>query len=136
LQWYEKNPERLDLEILAVKKHYPQFRLRRLSYGSLSWHGYLQTASMADTYGKGYDVLIVYPSSFPSEPPLSYVSGISGKEITPHQFKDGSLCLFYPGDPKQWSPKSTAVVVITWTAGWLHAYEVWKKTGSWPGRTR
>ncbi|MEM2145576.1 MAG: hypothetical protein QW279_09460 [Candidatus Jordarchaeaceae archaeon] len=135
MQWYEKDPQRLNLEILVVKERYPQFQLRRLSDGRLSWYGCLQTARMADTYGKRYNVLIVYPPSFPSEPPLSYVEGISGKESTPHQFGDGSLCLFYPDDPKQWSPKSTAVVVITWTAGWLHAYEVWRKTGVWPGRS-
>jgi ubiquitin-protein ligase len=89
---------------------------------------------MDDTSGKRYEVIIVYPPSFPSEPPSSYVTGISGVENTPHQFPDGELCLFDPDDPKQWTSSSTAAVIITWTAVWLHAYEVWKKTGSWPGR--
>lgn len=136
MQWYERDHKRVMMEVRSVKERYPQFELRRLGDGSLSWHGYLQTSSMADTLGKRYQVLIVYPPSFPSQPPSSYVTGISGEESTPHQFSDGRLCLFYPDDPKQWTSSSTAVVVITWTAGWLHAYEVWKKTGSWPGRAR
>ncbi|MBS7250423.1 MAG: hypothetical protein KIH08_07510 [Candidatus Freyarchaeota archaeon] len=133
-QWYKENPKRLMIEVRAVKERYPQFELLKLEDGNLSWRGWLQTSRMADTFGKLYNVLIVYPSSFPSQPPSSYVAEISGKESTPHQFPDGKLCLFDPDDPKQWTPKSTAVVIITWTAAWLHAYEAWKKTGSWPGR--
>jgi ubiquitin-protein ligase len=134
-QWYESKRRRLDCEVRAVKEHYPQFKLEKLNNGNLAWSGYLQTKKCEDTYGRRYNVLIVYPPSFPSEPPSSYVGGISGKEGTPHQFSDGKLCLFDPDDPNQWSPTCTAVVVITWTSAWLHAYEVWKKTGHWPGRS-
>ena len=136
MQWYERDKKRLKIEITAVKDRYPQFELIKLRDGRLAWRGWLRTRRAADTYGRRYGVLVVYPSNYPVDAPRVYVEGISGIESTPHMFSDGSLCLFYPNDPRQWNPQqSTAVVAISWTAAWLHAYEVWKRTGRWPGRS-
>jgi len=43
------------------------------------------------------------------------------------------MCLF-GGDDRVWLSTSTAPVILALAALWLHAHEIWRKTGRWPGR--
>lgn len=126
LAWYDNNHGRLVQENQAMQQRFPRFRLRRVSEG-LAWYGNLRTNK-----GNYYEIAIVYPSDFPYSAPKVYpirpkIS--SGK----HQYKDGSLCLFYPSDTT-WQSNTTAATVVAWAATWLFCYESYKETGHWPGR--
>ena len=49
----------------------------------------------------------------------------------PHRYKDGSLCLYVPGE---WSSHHyIALSIIPWAALWLYHFEVWRITGEWLG---
>ena len=124
-QWFEKSPERLGAEKAAVDQRFPGFQFRRLGDGNLCLKGKLRTLS-----GATYDVALVYRPNHPQTAPKVYtIPRLEG----PHQYSDGSLCLWGSGD-RVWSSTSTAPVVLALAALWLHAHESWRKTGRWPGR--
>lgn len=126
LAWHDTNRARLVQEQKAMQQRFPKFELRRVSEG-LAWYG-----TLCPNKGNYYEIAIVYPSDFPHSAPKVYpirpkVS--SGK----HQYKDGSLCLFYPSD-RTWQSNTTAATVVAWAATWLFCYESYEATGHWPGR--
>lgn len=48
-----------------------------------------------------------------------------------HIYKEGCLCLYYPGEMK-WRPNtSIAKCTIPWIFEWIMYYEIWKITGEW-----
>lgn len=125
--WYEGHPGRLVLEKKAMNLKFPQFVLKRMG-DQLAWVGKLHT-----NRGNIYEVAIVYPDDFPSSHPRAYVVYPS-VEDSKHQYHDGALCLFYPGDRSYAPEQTTAATVVAWTATWLFCYEEYERTGSWPGR--
>ena len=124
-QWYEIKPRLLSRERQAVTSMYPGLELGKTTRGSLFWSGTLTTRT-----GRAYDVRIQYPPNFPYIPPRAYVVNPKIKESR-HIYKDGHLCLFHKDD-KVWQNQTTAATVVSWTALWLHCYEVWLETGEWP----
>jgi hypothetical protein len=128
-QWYQVKPRLLGRERRAVTSMYPGMEMGKTSKGSIFWAGTLTTAS-----GNAYDVRIQYPSNFPYIPPRAYVVRPKIKESR-HIYKDGHLCMFHKDD-KVWQNETTAATVVSWTALWLHCYEVWVDTGEWPRRER
>ncbi|MEZ4772590.1 MAG: phospholipase D-like domain-containing protein [Bacteroidia bacterium] len=50
-----------------------------------------------------------------------------------HIYKEGSLCLFYPGDLKWKDITKIAEYTIPWIVEWIVYYELWKLTGEWEG---
>lgn len=51
----------------------------------------------------------------------------------PHQYRDGSLCLFYP-EYNEWNYKDRwADSLIPWISLWLFYFEIWDETGEWLG---
>jgi len=127
MSWWERNPGRLVLELKIMRDRYPQFELKNVD-GRLVWHGFLRS-----NRGNYYEIAVVYPDNFPYEAPKAYIlePKISGAK---HMFSDGSLCLFAPFD-RTWEEKTTAATIVTWVATWIFAYEMWKETGEWPGRS-
>lgn len=83
------------------------------------------------TLEKEYDVRIEYKSgNFPQV----YILNPSIKvndEI--HVYKEGSLCLFYPGDLRWKDNTSIAEYTIPWIFEWLFYYEIYQLTGVWEG---
>lgn len=123
-QWYEKHPERLQSEAMAVKERFPGFNFRRLRQGDLTLVGRFRTVS-----GAIYQVVLVYPPNYPLTSPKVYpIPRLSG----PHQFQDGSMCLFRPDD-RFWQSNSTAVTVLAGAALWLSVREHWLSKGTWLG---
>lgn len=60
---------------------------------------------------------------------------ITSKDIFPsadiHMYREGSLCLFYPGDLK-WGPTtSISEYTIPWIFEWIVFYEIYLLTGIW-----
>ena len=128
-QWHEIKPRLLSRERQAVTSMYPGMTIGRTSKGSIFWTGTLTTST-----GNSYDVRIQYPPNFPYIPPRAYVVNPKIKESR-HIYKDGHLCLFHKDD-KVWQNQTTAATMVSWTALWLHCYEVWVETGEWPRRER
>lgn len=126
--WYDDQPTRLIAEDDTVRSRFPQFRLKKMG-DKLAWVGTLVT-----NRGRDYEVAVVYPDSFPAEPPEAY---ILHPKIKPrkakHMYANGKLCLFHPRD-HSYSGNTTAATVIAWTAAWLFSYEDWRETGVWPGK--
>lgn len=132
--WYESNPARLLLERQAMQTRFPEFRLVR-DGKQLAWQGTLQS-----NRGNTYTIAIYYPDDFPASPPKVYpiepsITVYKDAKYYMHQYNDGSLCLFYPGD-RSFAPNTTAVTLIAWAAAWFFAYETWLASGrtEWPGR--
>lgn len=132
--------KQLALESRAMRGSFPIFELRR-AQEPLRQHGWLVaeaggmfwTGSLTTHSRRSYLIAVVYPKDYPFGEIKAYVLE-PYLPTTEHRFKDGHLCL-YDHDGKGGgfeSEKSTAVTVIAWTAAWLHAYEIWQKTGKWP----
>jgi ubiquitin-protein ligase len=115
---------RLEIEILEMKRRFPQFRPLRLDNGRIGYVGALTTRS-----NRRYEIAIVYSDVYPYEAPKVYV--ISPRIESKHMFKDGSICFHLPNE---WSPSYTVCAVVGWASHWLHAHEEYIQTGNWPGR--
>lgn len=132
--------KQLALESRAMRASFPEFELRRAEEplrrhgwlvadkGRLFWTGALKTHSQ-----RSYLVAVVYPLDYPFGESWAYILD-PYLPTTEHRFKDGHLCLYdHTGKGGRFEgEKSTAVTVVAWTAAWLHAYEIWQKTGKWP----
>lgn len=123
MAWYDRDGTRLVIEDRSLKASFPSFRFYK-SRTTLFVAGKLKTS-----YGKSYKIKIVYPDNYPHSCPKVYCD-IALVPNSPHVFKDGSLCIQY----NDWRTSHTIAVVIGWTAHWLHSYEVWMRTGRWPGK--
>lgn len=134
LHWYERDKARFVLEQRVMVQKFPQFRLFRQD-DALCWLGQLTT-----NRGNGYELLVRYPDEFPYKAPLVYPYNPVLKVTDPltgkpkHQYPDGRLCLYFPGD-ETFSPNTTAASVVAVAAAWLFAYELWLEAGclEWPG---
>jgi len=52
-----------------------------------------------------------------------------------HRYSDGHLCLYsndHGGKGQGFGPSMSVTSYVAWSAGWLHAYEIYKMTGTWP----
>lgn len=126
-QWYRTTPKRFQHEQRIMKKYYPQMQLFNDSEGNMGWQGKLTTWRE-----NTYEVMIVYPPTFPYKPPKAYPVNPKIKQSR-HIYEDGHLCLF-TADDRIWEIKTTASTLVSWVAKWLHCYEVWLDTGQWPGK--
>lgn len=90
----------------------------------------------------------VFSVSFPLSPSgvptrvvtISFMSHIpnvhvDGPTDSPHRYGKGSLCMWYPGDPRElrWMPADGAAVLITLIAAHLIKECYWRLTGEWIG---
>ena len=132
--------KQLAIESRAMNSCFPQFKLQRCDKklrvnkwnvaqnGEFIWLGKITTHSK-----RSYLVSCVYPHDYPFSEIRSYILQ-PYIPTTEHRFKEGNLCLYdHRGNGKGFeSEKTTAVTIIAWTSAWLHAYEIWQKTGKWP----
>jgi len=132
-KWFRRDPERVLLEKAVMEQYFPQFQLVLLADDRLRWYGPLET-----NRGNVYKIEVRYPDEFPDKAPLVYPLNPVIEAFQPdsdrykHQYPDGHLCLYYPGD-KTFSPKTTAASVVAVAAAWLFSYETWQESGHWPG---
>jgi hypothetical protein len=54
---------------------------------------------------------------------------------SPHRYPDGSLCMWYPGDPaeQRWTRRDGPVALLGHIVAHLLREEWWQLTGEWPG---
>ncbi|HEX2913506.1 MAG TPA: hypothetical protein VH186_22070 [Chloroflexia bacterium] len=131
--WYMENPGRLLIEQQAMASRFPQFQLYN-DDGQLYWIGKLET-----NRNNSYLIKVNYPDQFPSKPPEVFpvdpvviVDDPKGDLL--HQYPDGKLCLYYPGD-RTFPSSATAATVVAVAAAWFFCYETWLESGKqdWPG---
>ncbi len=125
------------VEIDQMRKHFPQFTLHTgdgslpfAPKGTVFWGGYLRTNN-----DQTYSVAVTYPVNFPNGSIRAYVQELMGVS-TPHKYGDGHLCLYsndHGGPGEGQDSNTTAATIVSWTAAWLNAYEVYKAKGVWPG---
>jgi hypothetical protein len=121
---------RLAAEAKAMRR-FPGFRTN-VSRGRLGWRGWLQSAL---PQGRRYLVYVTYPHCFPDEPPVvSITHPAFPSEGVPHLLSGQRPCLYHGGYRDGYDPaRTTAATLVAWTALWIHAFETWQATGTWPG---
>jgi hypothetical protein len=141
MSWWLSSPERLETETHLMKQKFPQFQLgtaieNKIIKGSVVvkngqkyWYGILKTCA-----GNIYTSLIVYPDHYPGQEIRSFIIEPLISSVS-HRYGDGRLCLYsndHGGRGQGHGKGMTAVSYVGWTAAWLHAYEIFNKTGKWP----
>lgn len=139
-RWWDipNNKTRLqEVEAKLMSRKFPEFKLYAagketsfLQEGTLFWGGRLTS-----NFGTVYSVAVAYPENFPYGQIKAYVVDLLHVE-TPHKYRDGHLCLYsndHGGGGEGFGTETTAVTVVGWTAAWINAYEVHRRTGRWPG---
>lgn len=104
---------------------FPQFRVDRLR-PDLVLIGWLQPRPLSGRY----KVRIVKspgraPRVFVLDPPL-----LPG---TPHLYREGNLCLYWPAEWTWDDHVDIATTILPWAAAWLLYYELWTETDTWLG---
>lgn len=98
------------------------------------WGGELKT-----NFGNTFSAAIVYPPNFPRAGSIqAYILELMHtNERVMHIYNDGHLCLYsndHGGGGEGVGRETTAATIVAWTAAWLNAFEVFRRTGNWPGR--
>lgn len=79
-----------------------------------------------------YTLSIFFPDAYPHSMPSVYVRKPALRSDTYHMFKEGNICYQHSST---WNPgRHDLTHVIGRAAKWLNKYEVWLRTGRWPGK--
>lgn len=70
----------------------------------------------------------------PVAPNIPYVY-TDGPSESPHRYADGSLCMWYPGDPveQRWTRRDGPGALLGHIVAHLIREEWWRRTGEWAG---
>lgn len=141
-QWYEKNPNLLEMEKVIMQANFPQFKLEALDDGRLCWVGMLEPGIYESKFGqkRQYYVMAVYDNNHPNQKMGSSVKVypmmpdvdelIEYCGFTPaHLLRDDVgnlyLCTNEAGDQKIGrAQQHTAASVLGWASKWLIAFEL------------
>jgi len=77
-------------------------------------------------------IIISKPNKFPIVKIKAENHNIEASEHI-HIYKDGSLCLYYPGDHNWNSYTKLTETIIPWISEWIIYYEIYLSTGIWVG---
>lgn len=125
-------------EAPLMGRKFPQFALFRggpsipfAKGGELFWGGKLTT-----NFHNAFSVAAVYPANYPHGQIKVFVRELMDVK-TPHKYIDGHLCLYsndHGGGGEGLGTETTAAALLGWSAAWLNAWEVYRRSGVWPGR--
>ena len=139
MYWYENDPELFREEVAAMNKQFPQFELRKLSDGRLSWIGTVRPTTVRKN--AAWMLQLVYDNNHPSnnnwggsvrvyviDPDLEAMNRKLGG--IPHVLHDPSgnlhLCTARKEDVKTGRNLSTsAVSSLAWAIKWICVFELW-----------
>lgn len=112
-------------------RRFPVFEPSRTEDDEVRWTGRLKSALSTRTYF----VRVTYPDDFPDSAPRVEILYPRLPEGTPHVIAPQRPCLYRGGPRDGYDPGSTtAATFVAWTALWIHAFETWQMTGTWPGK--
>lgn len=123
---------RLAAESEAMRR-FPDFSVCLPEGGALTWAGILRSTF---NRRRRYLVKVTYPNRFPHEAPVVTIEKPVLNRNAPHLLGCNRPCLYRGtnGPRNGYDPaRTTAATLVAWTALWIHAYETWKATGTWPG---
>jgi len=78
-----------------------------------------------------YKIRILFRAGF--SPQIFILSPNIKPSADIHIYKEGNLCLYYPGDLKWKFTTKIAEYTIPWIVEWIVYYELWKLSGKWEG---
>lgn len=111
-------------------RRFPDFEPSRID-DEVRWDGRLTSALTS----RRYVVRVTYPECFPDDAPRVEILHPRLPEGTPHVISPQRPCLYRGGPRDGYDPgTTTAATLVAWTALWIHAFETWQSTGTWPGR--
>jgi len=116
--------KRIREEVIRASRTFAYVEAHPTSGGEVFVKTVLQT-SAANTYFAS----IQFPN-YPNQMPRVT---ITKPEIpsSPHRYDTGHICYLHPN---MWNPgRHDLTFVLAHAAKWLNKYEVWRKTGRWPG---
>ena len=120
MQWYEKDPERFELERYVVRQHHLRTKWVILE-------GRMRLRAKYRGRRDTYLTEVLYPPRYPHDKPRGFVLRPKLR-ASPHQLGPNEPCL----EHGQWSPATTGAVWLNWFVEWLRAYEMYLDTGKWP----
>ena len=140
-QWYQKNPELLALEKMAMKKAFPNFELEQLEDGSLAWVGKLDVGVYESKFNEKieYNIMALY---MPNHPHQQMGSSVRVYPILPdvtelidkcgfrpfHLLCDSNndlyLCTNEANNQHTGDMVTSAASVLGWACKWFLAYEL------------
>jgi hypothetical protein len=126
---------RLSAEREAMRRHFPSFYTSDTADGRRCWLGWLRSGLDPE---RRYLVRVTYPYDFPDHPPEVRIERPRLADGVPHLLGPQRPCLYLPsqGSRNAYDPgRTTAATLVAWTALWVHAFETWRATGRWPGRS-
>jgi hypothetical protein len=120
--WWNDYPQVFARERAEMQSCFPGFSFALGEHGL--WTGWLPSEYHP---GRGFNLEVRYTGSFPFEPPKAFV--ISPViEVSPHRWRDGSLCLFAEEDA---SAFRSAPVLVARAKVWLWCQETWELSGGY-----
>lgn len=142
-QWYEADPELLEMEKIAMGKAFDGFELGKLDDGRLYWIGNVTPGVYETKFGvanrKTYTLMAVYQQNHPMQvmgssvhvypvlPDVQDLIDVCGFQPA-HLLWDSNrqlyLCTAERDDVKAGNTITTAASVIAWAIKWLTCYEL------------
>lgn len=92
--------------------------------------GVFVKAGFQTSAGNTY-ITTIYFSDYPNRMPSVFVTAPTLRSGRPHYYTTGNICYLHPS---MWNPgRHDLTFVLVRTAKWLNKYDIWCKTGRWPG---
>ena len=108
-------------QVQKMRELFPHFLVTKQSYSQVIWEGRLSPGLEMDEHL----VRVIYKIG---KHPKVFVPSWDKK--CKHRFEDGSLCLYYCKDKKNWHPMEfIAKTIIPWSSQWLFFNELYNITG-------
>ncbi len=126
--WYGKDSQRLRFEQDATKR-FPGLRSCTTTRGESPGRHYSATLAVPNYEKRRVEIL------FRRDNPRVAKVRADGPTGSPHRFSDGTLCMWYPGDPPEnrWVFEDGLVPLLGLTAVHLLREAWWRDTGEWLG---
>jgi ubiquitin-protein ligase len=119
------NIARIQREFTAAQKTFAYIELHPTYDGQV----YVKAALVSN--GQMYTLSIRFPDDYPNEMPRVVID-VPAITNSPHRYNTGNICFLHPS---MWNPGVHDLSFVLWRAAkWLNKYEVYKQTGTWPGK--
>ena len=118
------NLARIRREIAAAQRYFDYVEAHPTAAGSV------MALIALETGRRVYTLAVSFPESYPSHMPEVHVRK-PRLASSPHRYPNDRICYLHP---HMWNPgRHDLMFVIQRAAKWLAKYEVYLRTGTWPG---
>ena len=118
------NVARIRSEIVAAQRYFDYVE------GNPTLEGGVQALVALETGRSVYTLAVSFPEAYPNAMPEVHVRH-PALASSPHKYTRNRICYLHP---HMWNPgRHDLKFVIQRAAKWLAKYEVYQRTGEWPG---